>query len=233
MAPSGKKEMGKKEMGKKETGNTADLNGLGQPEGRRLRNQSRGKNTDSTYAAIAINEGNLAQTSNAKERRGRSQPVTRGTIQTQTHGEAGGPGDERKNRQSIHTGVKKSFKELVDAEDDSLGEERDHTFLTTSSEEWQIPDSEFSMLPPSQIQPIGSPKKRGVPSVSQPKQDETIDMKFLESCSPCVKLRSLQQASQMGKVSEPVMELYNSFEQAPDGCIPYSLWVCALQCSSF
>ena len=70
----------------------------------------------------------------------------------------------------------------------------------------------------------GSPKKRGK-DVNNPRSDAGIDMKYLESCRPSIKLRSHQEARQHGPLPQMVVDLYKRLNETPDGFIPARLKV--------
>ena len=70
----------------------------------------------------------------------------------------------------------------------------------------------------------GSPKKRGK-DVNNPRSDAGIDMKFLESCRPSIKLRSHQEARRHGPLPQMVVDLYKRLNETPDGFIPARLKV--------
>lgn len=80
--------------------------------------------------------------------------------------------------------------------------------------------------PAEASQPIrpASPKKRGR-TISQSKTDATIDMKFLESCRPSVKLKSPREARESGPLPQSVTDLYQCLSRTPGGFIPGPLKV--------
>ncbi|KAI4182004.1 MAG: hypothetical protein LQ346_006664 [Caloplaca aetnensis] len=55
------------------------------------------------------------------------------------------------------------------------------------------------------------------------KKDSTIDMTYLESCTPSVSLRTLETARKSGDVPQAVMDLYMSLADTPGGSIPLAL----------
>lgn len=57
------------------------------------------------------------------------------------------------------------------------------------------------------------------------KKDSTIDMTYLESCTPSVSLRTLETARKSGDVPQAVMDLYMSLADTPGGSIPLALKV--------
>ncbi|KAL8645638.1 MAG: hypothetical protein Q9210_006598 [Variospora velana] len=71
--------------------------------------------------------------------------------------------------------------------------------------------------------PVKSPSKGSGKSFADVKTDSTIDMRYLESCTPSVHLRALNAARRSGDVSQAVMDLYMSLTDTSGGCIPLAL----------
>ena len=79
----------------------------------------------------------------------------------------------------------------LDEESNNSEDVQDHNFLTTSSEAWQIPDSDLSIVHPKCSHLAHQRKRRAVKSVDQLREDTDINMKFLKSCKSRIQLRSL------------------------------------------
>ena len=77
-----------------------------------------------------------------------------------------------------------------------------------------------------------SPKKRSGKDVLQPRPDVSIDMKFLESCRPSVRLRSPREARLQGALPQNVADLYNLLSDTPAGFVPAQLKVYSIYCLS-
>ncbi len=74
--------------------------------------------------------------------------------------------------------------------------------------------------------PVKSPSKSSSRKMfADTKNDSTIDMKYLESCTPSVELRALETARKSGDVPHAVVDLYMSLADTPGGSIPLALKV--------
>ncbi|KAL8904219.1 MAG: hypothetical protein Q9207_003407 [Kuettlingeria erythrocarpa] len=72
--------------------------------------------------------------------------------------------------------------------------------------------------------PTKSPSKASRAKMfADAKKDSTIDMTYLEGCTPSIKLRTLETARKSGDVPQPVMDLYISLVDTPGGIIPLAL----------
>ena len=92
-------------------------------------------------------------------------------------------------------------------------------------DEWQVDQHQLSHRPVSQQTPRTPSRARGVKSVLDIKPNTSIDLKFLESCTPSVKVRTLQAAKAGGQIPQAALDLFNAFQEAPDNCIPGQLEV--------
>ncbi|KAL8919375.1 MAG: hypothetical protein Q9208_006828 [Pyrenodesmia sp. 3 TL-2023] len=73
--------------------------------------------------------------------------------------------------------------------------------------------------------PVKSPSKGSGKSFADAKTDSTIDMRYLETCTPSVHLRALNAAHKSGDVPQAVTDLYMSLTDTSGGCIPLALKV--------
>ena len=89
----------------------------------------------------------------------------------------------------------------------------------------QLDAQTTSSRSPSKSPSCKSPSRKGAKFFDKPSSTTTIDMKVLETCSPSVKQRSLEDAKRTCKVPSEVPRFHSRLESVPLGGIPRRLQV--------